>query len=64
MKRLFELLYLTMTQTLNVSPVNAKQVLEADYLRSGEKARPNFLQDRPEAESKRTVANKRQKLPL
>ena len=64
LKRLFELVYLAMTEALAIAPDSAKQVLEQDYLRNGEKGLPEFLQARGKPELKRAVANKRQKLSI
>lgn len=64
LKRLFELLYQTMTDTLDITPALAKQALEQDYSRTGEKGLPNFLQDHTKPGIKRGIANKRQRLLL
>lgn len=61
LKRLFELAYTAMTETLHIMPASAEAVLRQDYLRSGEKGLPDFLQKPGETGSKRNVANKRQR---
>ncbi|WP_445368006.1 DUF4080 domain-containing protein [Methylomonas sp. BW4-1] len=61
LKRLFELTYSVMTDTLFVSPAEAIAALDEDYRRSGEKSRPAFLQHAATVfATKRGVANKRQ----
>ena len=62
LKRLFEMTYLVMTDTLKIGPEQAKQVLEQDYVRSGEKSAPDFLKGDIKRMPKRGIANKRQKL--
>lgn len=61
LQRLFELTYIAMTETLSIPAETARQLLELDFARSGQKGRPDFLSvnDRPAAD-KRTIANKRQ----
>ncbi|AMK77586.1 MULTISPECIES: B12-binding domain-containing radical SAM protein [Methylomonas] len=62
LKRLFELTYSVMTDTLLVPPADALVVLAQDYQRSGEKSPPKFLQQTTTGiTTKRGVANKRQK---
>ncbi|MGZ4958480.1 MAG: DUF4080 domain-containing protein [Methylomonas sp.] len=61
LKRLFELTYTVMTETLQIPASAAEAVLHQDFLRSGEKGLPDFLQKRDEAGIKRNVANKRQR---
>jgi len=59
---LFELTYSVMTDSLFVPPADAVAVLDEDYLRSGEKSPPAFLQHATTVTAtKRGVANKRQK---
>lgn len=62
LKRLFELVYRAMTETLLIAPETAMQLLEQDFARSEQKGRPDFLSagETPAAD-KRTIANKRQK---
>ena len=62
LKRLFELTYIVMTDTLCVPQETAKQVLEQDYLRNGEKGRPAFLKTAGQPLEKSGIANKRQQL--
>jgi hypothetical protein len=62
LKRLFELTYAVMTENLLVSPETAKHVLEQDYLRNGEKGRPDFLNNTRHPTEKSGIANKRQQL--
>ncbi|MCQ8103161.1 DUF4080 domain-containing protein [Methylomonas sp. SURF-2] len=63
LKRLFELTYTAMTETLRIPPETAKDLLEWDFARSGEKSRPDFLSiKQTPANGKAGVANKRQKL--
>ena len=62
LKRLFEMTYVVMTNTLEISPEQAKRVLEQDYLRTGEKGDPNFLKKQIRHTQKRGTANKRQRL--
>jgi hypothetical protein len=64
LKRLFELSYKVMTQSLELSPVQVADVLYQDYLRSGEKGRPEFIQASAENKLKQSVANKRQRQSL
>lgn len=61
LKRLFEMTYVVMTDTLKIAPEQAKQALEQDYLRSGEKSAPDFLRQKIKQEAKRGIANKRQR---
>ncbi len=64
LKRLYELTYTVMTQSLGLSPAQVADVLYQDYLRSGEKGRPEFIQASAENKSKQSVANKRQRQSL
>lgn len=64
LKRLFELLYRTMTESLEITPETAAESLQQDYARCGEKGLPEFLKDQTHSKSKRAVANKRQKILL
>jgi len=64
LKRLFELTYRSLTEYLSVPFAQAEQVLYQDYLRSGEKGRPDFLGRAGESVVKRGVANKRQRQGL
>jgi len=63
LKRLFELTYAAMTETLQIPPETARDVLEQDFARSEQKGRPDILSaaSQPDAD-KRAVANKRQKM--
>lgn len=61
LKRLFELTYTAMIETLGVPGEDALVNLATDYQRSGEKSPPKFLQTTGTVETKRGVANKRQK---
>lgn len=61
LKRLYELTHQAMIETLRVPPAEAEEVLRRDYLRSGEKGQPAFLQIAAETDPKRSVANKRQR---
>lgn len=61
LKRLFELVFTAMTEALQTPSASAEAVLRQDYLRSGEKGLPDFLQKTGEAGIKRNVANKRQR---
>ncbi|MCQ8127716.1 B12-binding domain-containing radical SAM protein [Methylomonas rivi] len=63
LRRLFELAYTAMTETLQIPPETAKQLLEQDFARRGQKGRPDFLNaaSPPDAD-KRAIANKRQKM--
>ncbi|QPK63805.1 DUF4080 domain-containing protein [Methylomonas sp. LL1] len=62
LKRLFELLYTGMTNTLQIPAATVKQALESDFARSGEKGRPEFLAVKEQPLAKRGMANKRQRL--
>lgn len=62
LKRLFELTYTVMIQTLDCLPNEAIAVLEQDYLRHGEKGQPNFLISTAQATHKRSLTHKRQRL--
>lgn len=63
LRRLFELTYTAMTETLLIPPETAKDVLEQDFARSEQKGRPDFLNaaSPPDAD-KYAIANKRQKM--
>ncbi len=61
LKRLFELTYTAMTETLEISSSDAQTVLAQDFQGSGEKSPPTFLQAQIDVEHKRGVANKRQR---
>lgn len=62
LKRLFELTYTVMINTLDCLPNEAIEVLEQDYLRHGEKGLPNFLLSDDKAAVKRNLTHKRQRL--
>ena len=64
LKRLFELVFVAMTDTLHISAADAESVIAEDFQRSGEKGKLAFLQ-KQQAESETVrVANKRQKQVL
>lgn len=60
LKRLFELGYQAMTTTLGIPVVQAREALEEDFKRSGEKGRLTFSLPNGAANAKQRVANKRQ----
>ena len=60
LKRLFELIYVVMTETLQESTASVTAVLFQDYLLCGEKGHPDFLKTAVEKPQKRSSANKRQ----
>jgi len=62
LKRLFEITYVVMTDTLAISPEQGKQVLELDYQRTGEKSLPDFLRNHAKQTQRLGIANKRQRL--
>lgn len=62
LKRLFELTFIVMTDSLCVPHETAKHVLEQDYLRNGEKGLPAFLKIAGQTLEKSGIANKRQQL--
>lgn len=64
LKRLFELLYTVMTQSLQLSPDEVEARLRKDFLRSGEKSSPKFLLGGFDNIAKSGTANKRQKQRL
>ena len=64
LKRLFELTYTVMTNTLGVPHDEAIKVLEQDYLRNGEKTLPNFLLAQDPPTIKRILTHKRQRLAI
>lgn len=64
LKRLFELVYMGMTQTLYVDSTLAEQLLYQDFLRNGEKSPPEFLRINKVKDLKKTVPNKRQRTNL
>ena len=61
LKRLYNLLYEQMTETLVVAPEIARKVLEQDYLRSGQKGEPSFIKPQLKTVARTGVANKRQR---
>lgn len=61
LKRLFELTFTVMTESLTIDPEAAAEVLASDYLRTGEKGGLTFLQPRVAKKSRRGLANKRQR---
>ncbi|WAR46825.1 B12-binding domain-containing radical SAM protein [Methylomonas rapida] len=60
LKRLFELVYQAMTETLDVPQDTASRALALDYSLNGEKGLPDFLRDKPR-QTKRLKANQRQR---
>ncbi len=62
LKRLFELTYTVLTDTLQVRPDLASRILEQDYLRHGEKGLPNFLSSIDQPGIKRGLIHKRQRV--
>ncbi|MBE0437800.1 MAG: DUF4080 domain-containing protein, partial [Methylomicrobium sp.] len=64
LRRLFDLLYRAMTESLAISQVDAKNVLEADYRKTGEKGLASFMKTEGYEKSKtcrQNRANKRQR---
>jgi hypothetical protein len=61
LKRLFELTFTVITEHLQVPTETAKQLLEQDFSRTGEKGRPEFLKTQDDQTTKRGIANKRQR---
>ena len=64
LKRLFELTFTAMTESLFIPPELAEAVLFQDFQRSGEKCQLSFFQNKAESVAKRSVANKRQRQVL
>jgi hypothetical protein len=64
LKRLFELVYTVLTETLLLPSAIAEAALGEDYQRSGEKGQPAFLQANEDKLVKRTLTNKRQRLAI
>jgi radical SAM superfamily enzyme YgiQ (UPF0313 family) len=64
LKRLFELSYKVMTQSLGLSPAAVAEILYQDYVLSGEKGRPEFMLTSTESKLKLSVANRRQRQSL
>ncbi len=64
LKRIFELLYTTLTGHMTVKPDTARKVLTQDYQHSGLKGRPEFESPQLEVISRTGVANKRQQKHL
>jgi hypothetical protein len=64
LKRLFELTYQVMTETLEVSNIEAETVLSEDFLRTGEKGRLGFINSSRLIVPKRSYSNKRQRQGL
>lgn len=60
LKRLFELSYFVMTHHLQIAAEASTQVIEADFLRSGDKGRLQLGQAESPQNNKSTLANKRQ----
>jgi radical SAM superfamily enzyme YgiQ (UPF0313 family) len=61
LRRLFALLYVAMTDNLEIQAENAGTALEADFIRSGEKGRIEFGQPKTTVASGAGIANKRQR---
>jgi radical SAM superfamily enzyme YgiQ (UPF0313 family) len=61
LKRLFELTYTVMSETLMLPHTDTLEALSQDFRRSGEKSPPHFLQNTTEIRAKRGLANKRQR---
>ncbi|MFK8066685.1 MAG: DUF4080 domain-containing protein [Gammaproteobacteria bacterium] len=61
LKRLFNLLYTVLTETLDISTVLVRHSLEQDYLRSGQKGAPDFIKPKLESVVRSGTANKRQR---
>ena len=64
LKRLFELTYRVMIESLELLPARVAELLYQDYSRSGEKGRLEFMHAGPEIQLKQSVANKRQRQRL
>lgn len=60
LKRQFELLYQILTETLHYDKQEVETLLMKDFLNSGEKGQPNFMQQQAKV-TRIGVANKRQK---
>ncbi|MEM7563451.1 MAG: DUF4080 domain-containing protein [Pseudomonadota bacterium] len=60
LRRLFELLFLVMTETLKIETGCVRRALESDFVRSGQKGRPDFDSTLPR-QARSGVANKRQR---
>ncbi|WP_341328048.1 DUF4080 domain-containing protein [Methylotuvimicrobium sp. KM2] len=58
LRRLFDLLYRVMTESLAISEVDAKNVLEADYRKTGEKGLASFM--KAEGYGKKNASGQRQ----
>jgi radical SAM superfamily enzyme YgiQ (UPF0313 family) len=61
LRRIFELVYVILTEQMGVSPVIAKKTLALDFRRSGQKGRLNLGKPNLEVISRTGVANKRQR---
>ena len=61
LRRLFVLLFITLTEQLKLRPDRVRQVLTADYQLSGQKGAIDFDQPKLEVVSSQGVANKRQR---
>ena len=61
LRRLFELTYIAMTETLHINPTEAQATLKLDFQRSGDKGQLSFLPSNPTLE-KTMLSNKRQRL--
>ena len=60
LKRLYNLLYEQLTETLSVAPAITRKVLEQDYSRSGQKGQLSFIKPQLKTVTRTGVANKRQ----
>ncbi len=61
LKRLFNLLYTVLTETLDISPSLVRYSLEQDYLRSGQKGVLDFIKPKLKSIVRSGTANKRQR---
>ncbi|MGR9114675.1 MAG: DUF4080 domain-containing protein [Gammaproteobacteria bacterium] len=61
LKRLFELTYTVMTESLKVESGTVAEALAKDFLRTGEKGSLTFLQPQGLSHSRKGIANKRQR---
>lgn len=64
LKRLFEVVFVAMTETLQIPVASAETALSADFVRSGEKGQPLFLKQTQTHTEKTRLANKRQRQAL
>jgi hypothetical protein len=64
LKRVFELLYTVLTESMGIEPDIAKQALAQDYRHSGQKGHLEFYSRQFEVVGRTGVANKRQRKHL